>query len=56
MTTIGTTSDNELRVTTSGHSFRLIFLFCELREEPATNHPKQDSLNLEEDLEEGPLN
>ena len=31
-------------------------IFCELREEPTTKHPKENSLKLEADLEEGPLN
>ena len=58
-----TTSDNECynewqRMTTSDSewSFRLIFLFCELREEPTTKYPKEKSLNREEDIEEGLLN
>ena len=37
-------------------SFRLIFHFCKLREESNTEHPKENSLKLEEDLEEGLLN
>ena len=47
-----TMSDNERqRMTTSGHfsSFRI-------RKEPTTKHPKENSLNLEEDLEERMLN
>ena len=61
--TSGTTSDNEWynewqRMATSDTewSFRLIFHFCKLREEPNTEHPKENSLKLEEDLEEGLLN
>ena len=42
------TSDNEW-------SLRLIFLYCELREEPTTKHPQQNSLNFQEDIQEGLL-
>ena len=30
--------------------FRLIFLFFQIREEPTTKHPQENSLNLEDDL------
>ena len=33
-----------------------IFSFFRIRVEPTTEHPKENSLNLEEDLEEGLLN
>ena len=36
--------------------FWLSFLFCKLREERASMQLKENSLNLEEDLEEEPLN
>ena len=44
MTTNGTTSDNDS------------FPFFRIREEPTTEHPKENSLILEEDLQEGLLN
>ena len=57
-----TTSDNEWkrvvqRVTTNDNEwpFRLIFLFFQIREEPTTKHPKENSLNLEEDLWRRPI-
>ena len=41
-----TTSDNEWqRVTISTH-----LSFFQIREEPTTKHPKENSLNIEEDL------
>ena len=33
-------------------SFQLIFPFFRVKEEPTTNHFKESSLNLEEDLED----
>ena len=51
MTTSGTTSDNEWqRVTIAAN-----FLFFQIREEPTTKHPKENSLNLEEDLWRRPI-
>ena len=51
MTTSGTTSDNEWqRVTISAN-----FSFFQIREEPTTKHPKENSLNLEEDLWRRPI-
>ena len=53
----GTTSDNEWqRMATSDNEwpFRLIFFF-QIRVEPTTKHPKENSLNLEEDLWRGPI-
>ena len=44
-----TTGDNDL-------SFQLTFLFFRIREEPTTKHPKETSLNLEEDLQKRLLN
>ena len=51
------TSDKEWQgVTTSGTTnvnewpFQLIFLFFQIKEEPTTKHPKENFLNLEEDL------
>ena len=69
MTTSGKTSDNEWqrvvqRVTTSGTNsdnewqwatISVNFSFFQIREEPTTNHPKENSLNLEEDLWRRPL-
>ena len=56
-------SDSELykewqRMATSDGKlpFWLIFLFCKLREEPTSMQLKENSLNLEEDVEEEPLN
>ena len=48
MTTSGTTNDNEW-------PFRPIFLFFQIREESTTKHPKENSLNLEEDLWRRPI-
>ena len=49
VTTSGTTSDNELqRVTTSAISAN--FSFFQIREQPTTKHPEENSLNIEEDL------
>ena len=46
MTASGTTSDNEFqRVTISAN-----FSFFQIRGESTTKHPKENSLNLEEDL------
>ena len=51
MTTSGTTSDNEWqRVTISAN-----FSFFQIREEPTTKHPKENSLNIEEDLWRRPI-
>ena len=46
--TSGTTSNNE-QVTISA-----IFSFFQIREKPIAKHPKENSLNLEEDLRRGP--
>ena len=35
--------------------FRLIFLFFQIRKEPTTKHPKENSLNVEEDLWRRPI-
>ena len=58
-----TTSDKEWqrvvqRMTTNVNEwpFQLIFLFFQIKEEPTTKYPKENFLNLEEDLEEGLLN
>ena len=58
-----TTSDKEWqrvvqRMTTNVNEwpFQLIFLFFQIKEEPTTSYPKENFLNLEEDLEEGLLN
>ena len=49
--TSGTTSDNEWqRVTISAN-----FSFFQIREEPNTKHPKENSLNIEEDLWRRPI-
>ena len=45
MTTSDTTSDNE-------RPFRLILLFFRIREGSTTKRPRENSLNLKEDLEE----
>ena len=55
MTTSGTTSDNEWynewqRVTISAN-----FYFFQIRKEPSTKHPKENSLNIEEDLWRRPI-
>ena len=41
------------QITTSNNdwSFRLIFLFFRIRQEPTTKHPKENALNIEENLE-----
>ena len=48
------TSDNEWqrvvqRVTTSDH-FAYFFFFFQIRKEPTTKHPKENSLNLDKDF------
>ena len=45
------------RVTTNDNEWplRLTFLFFQIREEPTTKHPKDNSLNLEEDLWRRPI-
>ena len=46
-----------MRTSDKEWSFRLMFFFYfRIREEPTTKHPKENSLNLEEDLKEGLLN
>ena len=51
VTTSGTTNDNEWqRVTISAN-----FSFFQIREEPTTKHPKENSLNLEDDLWRRPI-
>ena len=71
-TTSGTTSHNEWqRMTTSDSEWQLVtkndndwqrvvisvnFPFFRIKKEPTTKHSKENSLNLEEDLEEGLLN
>ena len=57
----GTMSDNAWQRMTTSHNewpFRLFFInfFFRIREEPITKHPKEKSLNLEEDLDKGLLN
>ena len=68
-TTCGTKNDNQWqRITTNGNEWynkwynewqRVIlanFTFLRIREEPTTEQPQENSLNLEEDLEEELLN
>ena len=65
MTTSGTTSDNEWqRVTTSGTTndngwqqvtISANFSFFQIREEPTTKHPMENSLNIETDLWRRPI-
>ena len=65
MTTSGTTSDNEWqRVTTSGTTndngwqqvtISANFSFFQIREEPTTKHPTENSLNIETDLWRRPI-
>ena len=55
VTTSGTTSDNEWynkwqRVTISAN-----FSFLQIRQEPITTHPKENSLNIEEELWRRPI-
>ena len=51
MTTSGTTGENERqRVTISAN-----FYFFQIREESTTKHPKENSLNLDEDLWRRPI-
>ena len=47
VTTSGTTSDNECQRVTIPANFSFFF---QVKEEPTTKHPKENSLNLEEDL------
>ena len=61
-----TTGSNEWynkwqRVTTNNNKWQRVaisanFSFLQIREEPSTKHPKQNSLNLQEDFEEVLLN
>ena len=50
--TNGTTSDNEWQPVVISATFP----FFRMTEEPTTKHPKENSLNLEEDLEKELLN
>ena len=45
------------RVTTNANEwpFQLIFLFFQIKEKPITKHPKENFLNLEEDLWRRPI-
>ena len=52
MTTSGTTSDNEWQRVTISANFSFFF---QKKEEPATKHLKENSLNLEEDLWRRPI-
>ena len=47
VTTSGTTNDNEWQ--------RVTISFFQIREEATTKHPKENSLNIEEDLWRGPI-
>ena len=51
MTASGTVSDNRWKQVTISANFP----FFQIREEPTTEHPKENSLNLEEDLWRGPF-
>ena len=69
MTTSGTTSDNEWynewqrvvqRVTTNDNEWQRVtisanFSFFQIREEPTTKHPKENSLNIEKELWRRPI-
>ena len=65
MTASGTTSDNEWyiewqRVTTNENEWQRVtisanFSFFQIREEATTKHPKENSLNIEEDLWRRPI-
>ena len=69
MATSSTTSDNEWqrvvqRVTTSGETndnewqrgtILANFSFFQIREDATTKHPKENSLNIEEELWRGPI-
>ena len=69
MATSSTTSDNEWqrvvqRVTTSGETndnewqrgtILSNFSFFQIREDATTKHPKENSLNIEEELWRGPI-
>ena len=52
MTKNGATSDNKWQ----GVAFSANLSFLRIREEPTTKHPKENSLNREEDFVEGLLN
>ena len=68
MTTSATTSDNEWQQVTTNDNEKYngwqrvvqrvnnLSFFFRIREEPTTKHPKENSLSLEVDLEEGLLN
>ena len=51
MTTSGTASDKKGKQVIISANFS----FFQIREEPTTEHPKENSLNLEEDLWRGPF-
>ena len=51
MTTSGATSDNECQRVTIPTNFS----FFQIKEEPTTKHPKENFLNLEEDLWRRPI-
>ena len=63
--TSGTSSDNEWqrvvqRVTTNDNEWQRVtisanFSFFQIREEATTKHPKENSLNIEEDLWRRPI-
>ena len=61
VTTSGTRNDNEWqRMTTSENKWRRVtisakFPFFKIREGPTTKHPKENSLNIEEDLWRRPI-
>ena len=45
------TSDNEWqRVTTNDNEWPFRLTFFQIREEPTTKHPKENSLNIEEEI------
>ena len=56
-----TTNDNEWQqMTTSDKEWQRVtnsanFSFFQIRKEPTTKHPKENSLNIEEDLSRGPI-
>ena len=55
MSTSGTTSDNEWQRVVQRVTISANFSFFQIRQEPTTKHPKENSLNIEEDLWRRPI-
>ena len=49
------TSDTTSDIESQGVTISVNFSFFQIREEPTTKHPKENSLNIEEDLWRRPI-